>query len=54
MATGDMGLDQEALDELDQLTAEELESLKSDFDPEVSIPSESLFIHLVRYSVLYL
>lgn len=34
-----MGLNQDALDELDQLTAEELESLKSQFDPEVSMPS---------------
>ena len=54
MATGDMGLDQEALDELDQLTADELESLKSEFDPEVSKPSKSSFIYLVRHLVLYL
>lgn len=48
MATGEMGLNQDALDELDQLTAEELESLKSQFDPEVSMPSESLFVYLAR------
>ena len=39
-----MGLDKEALDEIEDLTTEDIESLKEQFDPEVCLMFQLILV----------